>query len=287
MAKDDTVSIVRRRIREDKQHSENIASELSKRGKPIADSDFRQFFPELTALESWCNNPYGDVKLPHYLLAGYPSVFLLEPLESEELFEQKHRIDIPTAERFVDEGLLLPNLYVRSAEKWKGKKHLHGLLENKKTMVVGERVDRYLRARDEAFACKADAHKEFLEGIWTKLGTNRKNALAKLAVLEEDPDAVPMAIGKRWAYLDILDPTSSTYLEKLFLEAEYETAVKYLRGAQCLYSAPLISSLDGYHVWDPVELAAFETISETRDDFPLRQRRDLNIPERTEESTLR
>ncbi len=81
-----------------------------------------------------------------YLLVGASTVVDLRPDESEETFVGRHGFNFYEAEALADQGLIIPNMYVRDVNLW-GDAHdsVAGLLQ--KSKVMGERVDRFLEAR--------------------------------------------------------------------------------------------------------------------------------------------
>lgn len=255
MAKKDTVELVNDRIEQERSEAKDRLKELKKRGEPVTDENIAYFFPELHEkkeqgrLESWGNCP--RIPLPHNLIVGLPSVFDLKPLEPDE-FKSIHRIDIKTAEKLVERDLLLPNLLVRNPEEWKGHEHLNGLLEE--AWVNGERVDHYLLARNGEYDDLFRSRREFLNEMWNMLDDDRvKRSLLDISGIKNYKD-MPKVVGKRWAYLDVLEPAASRELEALFQQELYVDAFKYHRGVKHLFASPLTAALGGHFVWGPDEL---------------------------------
>ena len=273
----DTVKLVEDRINEERLAAEERVKELKNQGKPLKDQDIVHFFPELSQaksegkLESWGNRP--RIPLPHYLIVGMQAVFDLEPLERKQ-FLSEHRIDVKAAEYLVERMLLLPNLYIRDPKKWEGKEHLNRLL--KKAWVNGERVDHYLRARDDKFDDMVNRREEFLKGIWIGLDNQTQKVLAGEANVRQTED-VPMVVGKRWAYLDVLEPLASEDLESLFEEYRYVDAFKYLGATKHLFASPITAALGGHFVWGPHELKKLEAANQSQNPL-IRYQCDVYLP---------
>lgn len=263
MESDETVTLVDRKVGEEKEFAEQVAENLKQRKIPIRNHHIENFFPELTQakeegrIDSWGNLP--RIPMQQYLLVGQPAVFDLEPLEEQE-FINKHKISIKTAEELADRMILLPNIYWRDPTKWKGKRHLAGLIE--KARVNGERVDQYLQTRNQNYSNQFDEHKQQLDNIWISLDKTDRQILATSIghkFYDDERDDTTLVVAKWWSYYDTLSPQIANNIENLIQNKNYIEAARYALAMIYSTASPITAALGGEFTWGPKELQRIDS----------------------------
>jgi hypothetical protein len=247
---------VAEKIATDREAAAGRADEM-KRSPQAQNWGISELFPETRDLWAPPSNHASGVPLLHQLLLGPPTVFDLEPLEPAE-FEERHKICIRTAERLVERGMLIPNLYVRSPAAWNGKEHLRTLLE--RCLVNGERVDVYLRSKNPRYDTLLQEHSDRIEGHAQDLEKKDPQRLDSLVAAARAPrDRMPKVIGTRWAYLDLLAPHASAHVHELFEAGRVEDAVEFIRISKHIYVSETTAAIGGKFQWGPKDIARLET----------------------------
>jgi len=259
--------LVAARIAEDKAQSADIARTLTEKNELFTDQKIRAFFPEFdtsSAANQRSNLPAG-VPLIHHLLVGLPTVFDLEPLTVPQ-FEERYRISIRTAEELVEAGRLLPNLYARSPEQWHGFNHFQGLVQ--RSTVNGERVDAYLRARDDRYDDYRERRSDILSRQLGILEQRDKPQADFFVADSRSPrETACRVMGTRWAYLDILAPSASEHVAGLVEDTKLRQAADFIRTTKHLYVSPITAAIGGHFTWGKRDIATLHTVG-VRESIP-------------------
>lgn len=248
MAKDDTVTeFVAELLKKERKGARKVRKELSSDPTLAPSEALHEFFSDpLGDLDQWSNLPAVDLR--HYLLIGMPAVFDVYPDADPRAFEERTKITIPLAEEMVERRLLIPNLYVRKPQKWRGKEHLVGLLKSPHLAANGVRVDEWFTALNPDYKGFVSRKKKFFEkfvrGQWRSLSAGDRTAILRETRRREKKD-IPVPSAHQWGYVETLNQSASGEIEEYFKKGHYVEAFQALRGAKKLMADPLTAAVGG------------------------------------------
>lgn len=248
---------VQHKIDYDRAQAQQIAARLLKSPRAdsgVQDNDIRLFFPELYGANNVqiTNLPTGTA-LRHYLLFGQPFVLDLLPVTAGE-FLHAHNISLSFAQEMAERKLIIPNLYIRNAEKWRGNEDMAGLV--RLSYVNGERIDRYMSERG-AYESFVTAHEPEIKRALERAAPETKTAIIE-AARTDDLESLPIREARRWAYLDILNPTASTEAAQFLECGQLPQFMSFLRISKHKFASHITAALGGTYVFGPYDFAIIE-----------------------------
>lgn len=256
------VSLVEEKIERDREFAEATSNQLrskQRHGSALTDSDIRSYFPEVyTSAGAVPSNIPDRSAFRHFILFGGPAVFDLEPLSSRQ-FEEKHGVSIAAAEALAEQGIIFPNLYVRTPAAWAHASEMGGLI--KRSFVNGERVNAYMQLRDANFLDYVDRHKAALASAFEHSSGRLQSESLKTAGAS-DSGAFARILSHQWSYLNVLNSNAAEPAIELLNNGDLGRLSDYLRIAKHMVASHLTAAIGGEFVWGIESMVDFERMPE-------------------------